>query len=834
MDNTIWNETNSTLDLNGPILSYSEQPTGATGIGTTAGSTGGASVSFTGIATGVDPGTGYLSYQWYEVGVGALSDSTYVTGTASTGPVGTAATLTISNLITPTDNQRKFYLVTDYVSSAYGTGRSTGNAWNEPLTSGIATVTVSPLIEIVAQPPEGRQSLIDVNTTVYVNSDLTDSYFADDLIYQWYLNGEVAEDGVKTVTTTTSASIPGTVENTYTSKSSHLFPSVQIDDLEVTVAAGAGGNGGYDGGGPGGTSVGGRVARFSFPGPAWLGKTLYAFVGLRGNGGGSRSGGGVAGGAVDGIINEGYGGRGGAAGPRGWSGEGGGGGACSSVSDLDADNHNNTGITVAGGGGGGGGGSNHRAGEYASPQPAFVSLTGSVPISRNPLRDGRSCPSDGGGGGGGGGGYIGNPASDGVGGAFGLDSRYGGKGGNAGGSAYDSSRATLLNQWVGPNSANGYVNVKYTGYTSQSVTTVKNTTLSGTKTNTLTIKCDVVGVQTCQCKITSATGSNSPIWTDVTNVVTTSTVDDNNINVENIGIGQTATLSSVDLNNGDYIFDTSQSDVSAGQITKYYSFYAPDKNIPVELDLYGGKGDDKGSYTGGEGGYSRIRFTMEKNQEYVIVGLTSDLNAPFLYRKGELMACVGQGGGAGISGNGGNGGGVTNEGQEGRGRDSGVGGVPIAAGNLVSNGTFGSRYPAGTVYVGDTQATGQNGGQTIRCTKGVFWAQKGVGACDDITSTVETSDDPGGSSKFRLPDGLKVTNTGVITRGFKAGYNIIETAGAKSANGGLGGNGATGGSGGSDGGGGGGSGYSDGSVTVVDTQQGGSTANAKVILRVVT
>ena len=44
-----------------------------------------------------------------------------------------------------------------------------------------------------------------------------------------------------------------------------------------------------------------------------------------------------------------------------------------------------------------------------------------------------------------------------------------------------------------------------------------------------------------------------------------------------------------------------------------------EKDIDVEMDLYGGKGDDKGSYTGGEGGYSRIQFTMTKNQEYVIV-----------------------------------------------------------------------------------------------------------------------------------------------------------------------------------------------------------------------
>ena len=187
------------------------------------------------------------------------------------------------------------------------------------------------------------------------------------------------------------------------------------------------------------------------------------------------------------------------------------------------------------------------------------------------------------------------------------------------------------------------------------------------------------------------------------------------------------------------------------------------------------------------------------------------------------MACVGQGGGAGLSGNGGTGGGVNNEGHDGGGRDAGIGGVAIAAGTIGANGTFGSQYSAGTVYTGDTQATGQEGGQTIRCTKGVYWAQQGYGSCDDI-----------GTVKFRLGDASLVTNTSEsITRGFKAGYNIMETGGAKDANGGVGGNGATGGSGGSQGGGGGGSGYNDGSVTVVSTQQSGSDGNARVVLRVV-
>ena len=34
-----------------------------------------------------------------------------------------------------------------------------------------------------------------------------------------------------------------------------------------------------------------------------------------------------------------------------------------------------------------------------------------------------------------------------------------------------------------------------------------------------------------------------------------------------------------------------------------------------------------------------------------------------------------------------------------------------------------------------------------------------------------------GNQQFRLPDGTVVTNTAEITRGFKAGFNIMQTAG---------------------------------------------------------
>ena len=87
-----------------------------------------------------------------------------------------------------------------------------------------------------------------------------------------------------------------------------------------------------------------------------------------------------------------------------------------------------------------------------------------------------------------------------------------------------------------------------------------------------------------------------------------------------------------------------------------------------------------------------------------------------------------------------------------------------------------------------------------------------------------------------LNDGSIVANTSSsITRGYKTGYNIIETAGIAIGNGGNGGNGSNGGSGGiSQGGGGGGTGYASGSVTVVSSQLGGGVFNEpRVILRVV-
>jgi hypothetical protein len=536
-------EQQTTLDLNGPVLSFTTQPVGVSSAGVGVGSTGGGTASFVGIATvtftTVDgtptnpaTNTGSINYRWYEEGVGALSNSTYVTGTATT-------TLTLSNLITPTDNQRKFYLEADYVATAYqssspvtaGTARSTGNAINEPLNSNTATVTVFPLITITSQP------------------------------------------GVATVT--------------------EGFP-----------------------------------VNFS----------------------------------VDAILSD----------------------------------------------------------------STFGSLSYQWQLNQQDLSD--------------------------------------------------------------------------------------NALVQGSSGKILTITPSTAGISTVRAIVSNP---NAPsVISNNANLNALSISTRKLVNFEYILLSSTTSqLLQTNLFDGEYI-------ISQQSNQGLVSFYSPETDIDVEMDLYGGKGNDSGTYVGGEGGFSRIRFTMIKNTEYVIVGLNSTINTPFIYRKGTLIATVGAGGNAGTSGKGGSGGGIGVGGEFGFGQSGGLGGEVITTGNLPANGIFGSATSLTSISP-DTQATAPNGGRVLPCTRGVYWRQEGVSPCSDV-----------GTTQFRLSAGAIVTNTASIVRGFKAGYGINETSGQGSTGGGNGGSGATGGQGGTSGsGGGGGSGYTDGSVTVVSTQLGGSTEDAKVILR---
>tara|TARA_B100000965_G_scaffold126788_1_gene105492 strand:+ start:3132 stop:5711 length:2580 start_codon:yes stop_codon:yes gene_type:complete len=859
MDNQLFRDIQTDLDLNGPILSFTTQPADVTiNVGQTATFTATATVSFPGDPTPINSGT--IGYQWYGPN-GALTEGTKYVGTKTT-------TLQITNVTNPTD-VGAYYVQVDYVPST-----QTGNAVNEPLNSNNGNLISPPLIEIIAQPTpietiQSRDSNFNIDATLSDNGT--------DIGFQWQLDGENVSDG--TVTKSTVEEIPGTTErrvsvNTSLGNSQTVGIPAGARNVLFNVCGGAGGKGGGNFNNPGGPNrVGGRGG-FGMEGWFRLGNNFYINnqegQGLRNSiqvtlNSGRRGSDGVVGStnsANGGSGSAGQGGNGGAHGygrnggsvSSGDAGGGGGGGGSASVII------NGTTAIVAGGGGGGGGAFNNPPdgtargsgsnGNDAGPvrtnsgylnwNPATMSWTQGTPTSGNGGagsngHSGQGIDTPGGGGGGAGspggsGGHHGHRPS-------------GSPGGIQGGSAFNPSLVTYRSGSFNM-SGNGYASAYYIAgveQTTEIVNVTRTTTISGSSTNQLTLNTDGPGIgYTVRCNVNSSIASNSPLISDEVGYQVESTVDTADIVVEGIGFNNSlANVSTTDLSNGELTLDTIGTGfVGPAPTIQLYSLYAPDKDVNIEMDLYGGGGatgtpeGDTGGNDGGEGGFARIRFTMKQNEEYVIAGLTDNVNTPFLYRGATLIACVGEGGKSfrGM-GDGGDGGGVGVAGASGTGSGAGHGG-PVerpGAGGINLRGEFGSAYSPGLVYNEDSGGGGPfatAGGKTISCTKGVYWRQQGVAPCADIS----------GSSQFRLSDGTVVVNTGSILRGYKAGYNIIQTAGGGTAVGYRGGNGATGGSSGVTGGaaGGGGSGYTDGSVTIVTTTQGGSTGAAKVVIRVVT
>ena len=275
-------------------------------------------------------------------------------------------------------------------------------------------------------------------------------------------------------------------------------------------------------------------------------------------------------------------------------------------------------------------------------------------------------------------------------------------------------------------------------------------------------------------------------------------------------------------NNSSYTLDSS----TFGSNYSITQFHSTEKNNTLNIEMYGSKGSNNGSYNGGNGGVSTIQFTANRDIEYTLIGISNN-SSLFLYRGSNLIAVVGEGGDAGTSGDGGDGGGINIPGSDGGGRQGGVGGTKINTGTLSLSGTYGSIYETSGIdlYPGDSVANSPSGGRTISCTKGSYWIDQGIAPCSDNSSS---------DIKFVNVDGTTITGSSLIKRGFKPGYTISNTSGLEINNGGRGGNGATGGGGGTSGsGGGGGSGYSDGSVTVTSSVLGGNSGNTKVIFRVV-
>ena len=835
MENNFFRRIPTDLDLNGPVLEYTTQPSDASGDKDD-------SVTFTVAGRALFPGDsgaedgGTITFQWYEVGVGALSNGGQFSGV-------TTATLTVSDLRTPQDQGRKFYCEISYLqNNEYDSADSgTGTAINQPLKSNEVSVSVNPELEIIAQP-SSRQVGENVAATFTVNAGLTDNTYLSDgaVTYQWYIGignatPTLASNGTFQTTNITSEVVTvideGVAFDTETFSESKSFGTgthnVNIpptgSNVNFTIAGAGGGRGGDDGDGPPGPAGAGRIGRFSVPAPQARGFPFSFRIGSRGGDGGrgnfpayGRAG---SGGTAPG-------GRGGGAGPRGWSGGGGGGGGASGVvrgALL---------LASAGGGGGGGGGSHRVGGAGGLNANTWYPYNGGT-IQTFSGGTGGDCPSDGGGGGGGGGGSGGSAG----GGQTGFDKNRGGSGGSGGNSDWRSDIVSVTNGGLNAGQGYGSISFNYTVTTSRPITIereetvyttiTQNTTISGQGTPTLTITSDESSfnaVRQVYVVVSHVTATNSPLTSDTVTSSVVDVADVNNVVIETISADKTANIQTVNLSNGDQEFLAGATDISnnLGAGAYLYSIYSPNKNINIEMDLYGGKGADNGGYVGGEGGYSRIRFTLEQNVEYIIAGLTDSVQAPYIYRKSTLFANVGKGGDAGTRGRGGFGGGISQAGENAPGRDGGRAGTHLTA--LPANGIFGSVTTL-TATSPDTKATTPDAGRVLPCSRGVYYRDQGVSACSDV-----------GTVKFRWSDGTEISNTASIARGYKAGYNIIQTAGKKeTSTSGNGGNGAIGGQGGSNGyGGAGGGGYNSG-ILEVASQLGGSTfSDAKVILRVVT
>ena len=239
MDGFVGIHRNTTLDLNGPVISITTQPEAVSTCGV---------ATFTGIATATFPTqtpsnpaklTGSLSYQWYyKVGSattsGQMSNGAMV-GLGLTGITGAASTnLTVYGTSTTepyTLEGIKFFLRPDYDPSAYGTAdpitvataRSTGNANNEPFDSDTVAYTFYPSISVTTQP-EAVTAAQDISADFNVGATVSDGSQDSSLSYQWVLNGSDLSDSATVIGSATSAlslSLSDVGVSTITAKVTH-------------------------------------------------------------------------------------------------------------------------------------------------------------------------------------------------------------------------------------------------------------------------------------------------------------------------------------------------------------------------------------------------------------------------------------------------------------------------------------------------------------------------------------------------------------------------------------------------------------------------------------
>ena len=789
------------LHLNGPNVKISTNP-----VNVTANLAGLA--TFTAISTATFPyneTNGTFNFQWYFDGNKINDTSVDSSSNASIESSSAGITTFTLNGINGNDNQKPIFVVATYNPGPDENIIDYPAEGINKATSSTAVLTVPPSIVITKQP---STVLIGSGNTAEFSIDAEISPSANvPISYTWELEGSELTNGTTTRTvqisdgTLPTMTVTSDADDNFTLNWNELttfngfvtgrtYTLTASDDLETKLVATGAGGGTSDGrsvsGGAGGESTG----TFTFV----KDQTYKLNVGQAGAnaGAGGFSGGGNGGGG------EGLG--------------GGGGGYTGLFSDSIT-----IGNSVIIAGGGGGGANDPAAGGSGG------GLTGGAG-GNAPGRGGEGGTQTAGGGGGqdNGAALQGGPGAAGGGGGY-----YGGAGGNphptccadgagGGGSGYIGgvTDGTTTNGTGAEASQDGSFSISKVTLTKEVTITVSG---AGTKNLKIFSDDDEYG-GALKCVLSASGVLNSPLESNIVSYDVTYArplVQFEGYSFDNKYIA----LEPIDLDVSEYTV----TDSTFGSDYGIIQFHLVEIDTTIQLDVKASAGADS-SLTGGEGGTSIFKFLARRNVEYTVIGISNN-SAVFIYEKSQLIAVVGKGGNAGTNGRGGAGGGVRSDGAIGKGSGAGDGGtVPSLQ---VSNGVFGSVVEdyatIPTVYTGDSIAEAPNGGLTITCSRGSYWADQGIAACSDISS---------GEIQFNNIDGTRITESSSLYRGFKPGYTISETSGKTldPTNGGNGGAGAAGGDGSTNnGGGGGGAGYNSGSIDISSSTLGGNTTKKSSI-----
>ncbi len=418
-------------------------------------------------------------------------------------------------------------------------------------------------------------------------------------------------------------------------------------------------------------------------------------------------------------------------------------------------------------------------------------------------------------------------------------------GGGGGSSAYNSDAVTLQS---GSSSASGvdpYIEVEYTSASASGSQVTTTTKIKGSQEKTLEIQRNTVGIHTVQCEISHPTAVNNPASSSTreNSVIMTNQVEFSALSAVNLTRSNLTYEITKDNSDGVHKTETvnlfvqpmtlAGNSTSADNAVRNIHIFAPEEDIKVKITLAGSAGesfwdDQPWGHTskGGEGGKTVFTYTLVKNTEYTVkLGCTVEPTASigrggagaFFYEGGRLLVCCGGGGASGghRSCPGGRGGGAGIAGENGGGDGyGGQGGYKVRDGQLDSEGTH--------LANPNTLNYGNKGGRVEACTTGVYWRDQGIAPCKFI-----------GTGYFTDVNGRQAKSTNVeVLRGYKAdteNYGFRHNGGNSTTRGsgrfyGGGGAGALGGNSASSSrnAGGGGSGYTNGSVTILESQLGGN------------